>query len=92
MESLQQPISSLNEFLPIPSKACGHLVMRAPEIASSRLVEDSPGHVSGAGQDLVVVQEAAARQVARVAGQLPGNSDVAFAGLQAKRQTQHEEH
>lgn len=51
------------------------------------LADDSPGHVSGAGQDLVVVQETAARQVARVAGQLPGNSHITFTCLQAKQQT-----
>lgn len=43
-----------------------------------------PCHVPGAGQYLVVVQEAAARQVARVAGQLAGHTHVALARLQAK--------
>ena len=43
----------------------------------------SPRHVTRASDDLVVVDEAAAGQVAGVAGQLPGHSDVPFACLQA---------
>lgn len=46
-------------------------------------VPESAGHVSRAGHYLAVVQEAAAGQVARVAGQLPGDAHVALAGLQA---------
>ena len=42
-----------------------------------------PGHVAGAGDDLVVVEEAAARQVAVVAGQLAADADVALARLEA---------
>ena len=42
-----------------------------------------PGHVAGAGDDLVVVQEPAARQVAVVAGQLAADADVALARLEA---------
>lgn len=44
---------------------------------------NSPGHVAGAGDDLVVVEEAAAGEVARVAGKLPRHPDVPFPGFQA---------
>ena len=43
----------------------------------------SPGHVSAAGDDLVVVEEPAAAQVAGVAGQLAADAHVALARLQA---------
>lgn len=42
-----------------------------------------PSHVSGAGDYLVIVEESAARQVTRVAGQFAADAHVAFARLEA---------
>lgn len=63
-----------------------HVAGVAGELAALLAGLDVPqgaGHVAGAGQDLVVVEEATAGQVARVAGQLAGDAHVALAGLQA---------
>ena len=42
-----------------------------------------PGHVAGAGHDLVVVEEAAAGQISVVPGQLAADPHVALASLEA---------
>jgi len=42
-----------------------------------------PGHVSRAGDNLVIIEETAAAQIACVSRQLSADSNVAFACLQA---------
>jgi hypothetical protein len=41
----------------------------------------SPGHVSAAGDDLIVVQEPATAEVASVTGQLAAHANVAFSSF-----------
>lgn len=50
-------------------------------------VPQGTAHVTGTGDDLVVVEETTARQVARVAGQFPADADVALARLEAVYRT-----
>ena len=45
------------------------------------IIDYIPRHVSGAGDDLVVVKEAAAGQISVVSRQLAANTHVAFACL-----------
>ena len=40
-----------------------------------------PGHVSAAGNDLIVVQKPTTAEVAGVARQFPADADIAFSGL-----------
>jgi len=46
-----------------------------------------PGHISGAGNDLVVIKEAATWEVSVVPRQLPADTDIAFARLEAVDRT-----
>ncbi len=46
---------------------------------------NQPGHISRAGDNLVVVEETAAAQIARVSRQFPADSNVAFACFQAAK-------
>ena len=46
---------------------------------------DSPWHVSWTGDDLIIIQESAAGQVASVAWQLPAHPHIPFSSLQAAR-------
>jgi hypothetical protein len=46
---------------------------------------NQPGHISRAGDNLVVIEETAAAQIARVSRQFPADSNVAFACFQAAK-------
>lgn len=65
----------------------GHDVTGVPQkrrhLLSRLDVPQGAAHVPRTGHDLVVVQEAAARQIARMAGQFPADPHVSFARLQA---------
>ena len=49
------------------------------------VVNNLPGHISTAGDDLIVVQKATTAQVTGVPWQLPAHSNVALAGFQAAK-------
>lgn len=59
------------------------MALKADYLLARFNVPKSTRHVTRAGHNLVVVDEATARQVARVAGQLAAHSHVSFARLQA---------
>ena len=52
------------------------------DLLASLHVPQSAGHVPAGGDDLTVVDEPAAGEVAGVAGQLPGHSGVPLASIQ----------
>jgi len=61
----------------VPCVACegGHLLPRLD-------VPKNTGHVPAGGEDLIVVQESAAAEIARVPGQLSGNTNCPIAVFQ----------